>query len=916
MVEDADGDLWIATNTEVLRIPRASLYQFGALPATAYGFGAGSGAIVTSLYVDHDRALWAGTSLGVYKFEKTSFVPVLPGLSVSKIAGTSNGHLLVMTSDGFVEWDGAQIVNHADLATRLDVPANQIYHVIEDSKGARWYCSAAGVAREVGGVIQRFQPYGVTLKQAAFRAYEDPWGNVWFNIGGNLFRFAGGSLEPVPGAAHAARYMYADRDGSLWLGTNGAGLIRLKDRMAKVFTTADGLGGNTAMAVLTAHDGKLWVGTNCGGLSRLDGDRFRTYGDDDGLTNPCVYALAEDLNHDLWIGTYGGGVFRFHDGHFTQFLKPGGPLGASVVRAIVVANDGSLWLATGSGLRHMRGEHFDSYTKADGLSDNGVDNVYQDRQGVIWVATPIGVDHWDGTRFVHSGSIQDYSAYWITGEDASGRVYVSAYLAGSEEAGAAGEFAIEGDRLVRVIPDFAPFTLQPTSSALWFCGGGDVIGRAAPDALRQWEHAGDTPRDYARFGPADGLTSGCTSFGSPGFAVTNDGKLWIGLSQGLAMIDVPRLRVDAEKPRIYMEEITVGRQLRPPGHALILTPGTYHVELHFDAIELKSPEKILMQYRMDGLDPEWLEAGPSRSAIYSGFRPGTHHFHVRACNRDGVWDRIGIVYDITQLPYYYETNLFRAAIAGTLILILAGAYRLRLRRLTAEMSARLDDRVSERTRLARELHDTLLQTIQGSKMVADDGLDNATDPVRMHRALERISGWLAQATQEGRAALSSLRTSTTQRNDLAEALERAGEDCALRNSIVFALTLEGGPRDMHPIVRDEVYRIGYEAIRNACSHSRGTQLNVDLSYSRDLVVRVRDNGTGIDSSVVDRGKAGHFGVKGMQERAKRIGAKLRFNSSPAGTEVELIVPGRLTFREEKAALPGLLMKARRFFRLS
>jgi signal transduction histidine kinase len=199
-------------------------------------------------------------------------------------------------------------------------------------------------------------------------------------------------------------------------------------------------------------------------------------------------------------------------------------------------------------------------------------------------------------------------------------------------------------------------------------------------------------------------------------------------------------------------------------------------------------------------------------------------------------------------------------------------------------------------------------------MVADDGLENATDLVRMHRALERISGWLAQATQEGRAALSSLRTSSTQRNDLAEALERAGEDCARRNSIVFALTLEGGPRDMHPIVRDEVYRIGYEAIRNACSHSRGTQLNVDLNYERDLVVRVRDNGTGIDSAVIDKGKAGHFGVKGMQERAERIGAKLRFHSSPAGTEVELVVPGRLTFREEKAPTLGLPGKVRRFFR--
>jgi signal transduction histidine kinase/ligand-binding sensor domain-containing protein len=912
MAEGPDGDLWVATNAQVLRVPQASLAQFGPLPAAAYGFGPGTGATVSSLYAGHDGVVWAGTSIGLYRFDKTSFVPILTGMSVSRIAGTSNGHLLIVTTDGFVEWDGGQIVSHPDLAARLGVPANQIYDVIEDSKGARWYCSLAGVARELGGAIRKFPPYGLNLKPSAYRAYEDPQGNMWINVASHLFRHAGGSLEPVPGAA--ARCIYGDRDGNLWLGTNGAGLMRLKDRVAQVFTTADGLAGNVVMAVLTDHAGKLWVGSNCGGLARLDGDHFHAFRENDGLTNSCVFSLAEDLNHDLWIGTYGGGVFRFRDGHFTQFLKPVGPIGAFVVRAIIVAQDGSLWMATNIGLRHMRGEHFDSYTKDDGLSDNSVDNVYQDRRGLIWVATPTGVDRWDGTRFVHLGAFANYDSYRVTGEDNSGRVYLSAYLAGSEDPADAGEFVAEGDRLVRVIRDFAPSTMHPTPSALWFCGGGEVIGKAAPDALRQWEHAGDTRRDYARFGPADGLTSGCSSFGFPGFAVTGDGKLWFGLLQGVGMVDVRRLHGDAGKPAIYMEEVTVGRQLRPPGPKLLLSPGTYHLELHFGAIELKSPEKILMQYRMDGVDPEWVDTGPTRSAIYSGFRPGSRKFHVRASNRDGVWDKTGIVYEVNQLPYYYETNFFRAAISAGLILLLAGAYRLRLRWLTAEMNARLDDRVSERTRLARELHDTLLQTIQGSKMVADDGLENATDPVRMHRALERISGWLAQATQEGRAALSSLRTSTTQRNDLAEALERAGQDCALRQSIGFALTLEGGPRDMHPIVRDEVYRIGYEAIRNACSHSRGTQLNVDLSYTRDLVVRVRDNGTGIDLGLIDKGKTGHFGVKGMQERAKRIGAKLRFHSSPAGTEVELTVPGRLTFRDEKSARPGLLGRARHFFR--
>jgi ligand-binding sensor domain-containing protein len=235
------------------------------------------------------------------------------------LEGTSNGHLPIIASEGFVEWDGAQIVNHPDLATRLGVPANQIYHVMEDSKGARWYCSAPGVAREAGGVIQQFQPYGVARKKPAYLAYEDPQGSVWINLIGHLHPYIHGKVETVPDVE--ARYMCADRDGSLWLGTNGSGLLRLKDRTARIFTTADGLGGNTTMAVLTAHDGKLWVGNNCGGLAWLDGDHFRSYSHADGLTNSCVYSLAADLNHDLWIGTWGRGSFSLSRRLFYAVLK-------------------------------------------------------------------------------------------------------------------------------------------------------------------------------------------------------------------------------------------------------------------------------------------------------------------------------------------------------------------------------------------------------------------------------------------------------------------------------------------------------------------------------------------------------------------------------------------------------------------
>src|SRR5262249_52012408 len=199
----------------------------------------------------------------------------------------------------------------------------------------------------------------------------------------------------------------------------------------------------------------------------------------------------------------------------------------------------------------------------------------------------------------------------------------------------------------------------------------------------------------------------------PILSVTSDGKLWIATTQGLAMLDLPHLPRTNRKTPIYIEEITVGRNKQPPGQELVLPPGTHHLELPFNAIELSSPEKIRMQFRLDSVDTEWLDAPNPPQAIYTNMPPGKHAFHIRACNRDGIWDRIGVVYYITQLPYFYETGWFRAVMVMAGLVLLWGLYRLRLRQATARMTTRLEGRLIERSRIARELHDTLLQSFQG-----------------------------------------------------------------------------------------------------------------------------------------------------------------------------------------------------------
>lgn len=225
------------------------------------------------------------------------------------------------------------------------------------------------------------------------------------------------------------------------------------------------------------------------------------------------------------------------------------------------------------------------------------------------------------------------------------------------------------------------------------------------------------------------------------------------------------------------------------------------------------------------------------------------------------------------------------------------AYYRRVRRIEAAMAARFDERLAERTRIARELHDTLMQTVQACRMVVETALDHSTDPPGMRGTMERLSKWLEQATHEGRMALNALRTSTTQNNDLAEALRRAMENSGQHGAMEVALSVVGEAREMHPIVRDEVCRIAYEAIRNAYQHSKGSHLTAHLTYAQDLTLRVGDDGVGIGPVVAETGKDGHFGLQGMRERAARIGGTLAVVSSAgSGTEIKLVVPGRIIFR--------------------
>jgi signal transduction histidine kinase len=300
---------------------------------------------------------------------------------------------------------------------------------------------------------------------------------------------------------------------------------------------------------------------------------------------------------------------------------------------------------------------------------------------------------------------------------------------------------------------------------------------------------------------------------------------------------------------------------------------------------------------LDGHDTDWQDAATRRQAFYNDLPPGDYRFRVIACNNDGLWNEAGDSLNFTVAPAWYQATLFRAACLIFCLLVLWALYRLRIRQIEVAAATRFNERLAERTRVARDIHDTLLQTIQGSKMVADDALEHAADPGRLRIAIEQLANWLARATREGRAALNALRAASAEGQDLIEAVKQAAEEETGASSLSVTSTTTGEPRYIHPIVADEVYRIAREAVRNAHMHARASNLLLELEYGQRLILRITDDGIGMDSSLLEHGRPGHFGLQGMRERAARIEGKLSITSAPgAGTVVTLIVPGGIAFQ--------------------
>jgi signal transduction histidine kinase/streptogramin lyase len=606
--------------------------------------------------------------------------------------------------------------------------------------------------------------------------------------------------------------------------------------------------------MLEDHAGRMWVGLD-NMLWVNDHGHFRKLTMPDGSPIGFVTGMAEDANHNVWVTANRPPrtVLRLQGLEVREEYS-----GARMPRQVAVDPTGGVWLGLLNGdLAHYRDGKLTEYPFAHDKSAL-LNQLLADRDGSVLAATSYGLIGWQ-----HGKQLR------LT------------------------------DKNGLPCNEIGAMTFDDRDN-LWLLMN-CALGELTNTDLQRWRQNPDSHVSLRTLDALDGVRTGLASF--LGAARSPDGRLWFANGSTLQMTDPSHAHRNTVVPPVHIEQIVADHKVYSATGTVRLPPLTRDLEIDYVGLSFAAPQRVRFRYRLEGRDPTWQEPGIRRQAFYSDLRPGTYRFHVIASNNDGVWNEEGAALDLVVMPAWYQTTTFLvlSALAGGLVVW--ALFQFRIRQLAHALNARFDERLAERTRMARDLHDTLLQTLQGSKMVADDALTRPDDATGMRHAVEQLSTWLGQATTEGRAAVNSLRTSTTERNDLAEAFRRAIEDCGRQGAIQASLSVTGTPREMHPVVRDEVYRIGYEAIRNACTHSAGSRLEVQLTYSHDLIVRVADNGVGMDPSIASTGKAEHFGLQGMRERATRIGAKLNIiSSADSGTEMILAVPGRLIFRTQALTL--------------
>jgi signal transduction histidine kinase/ligand-binding sensor domain-containing protein len=911
-----DGTLWIGTFAGLASWNNGKLTQY---PEVGAGF-------ITSLLEDREGTVWAGAMGGS------------PGITTGHLCAIQNGSAQCYGQDGAF--------------------GSFVWSLGEDRSGALWACAESGLWRWKPGPPKRYTMPGVRLADLT----QSGDGRLIVGIrGGGLRQVVGDKLEayPIRRALNSnatlpdrdidANKLLRDHDGGLWIGTNQRGLIHVHHGRTDAFTAESGLSGNIIAGLFEDREGNIWVST-AGGIDRFRELPVTTVSAKQGLSSDNVSSVIATTDGSTWIATRDG-LTRWQKGQTTVFRKANG-LPDNFVQSMYQDHAGRIWVFTGHGLSWFNNGRCVS---VDGVPSTEVYSITGDNAGNLWLSGNKGLAHLREGRLTENLpwtalgrrqqakviiSDQDRDGLWLGfWQDGGveyfkdGQVRLSYTVANGMTKGPVAALRLDRDAAVwaatqnggvnrikdgRIttlttsngLPcDRIHWTTEEDDRSFWLytaCG----LLRIPHSQVDAWISDPARRIEPTLWDATDGaLPWGSPSSFGPTFAKAVDGKLWLVTREDIEVVDPAHPALNKLPPPVHVKQIVADQKIYwqslpgAPASSLHLPARTRDVEIDYTALGLTAPEKMQFRVKLEGQDNDWRVPVNPRHTHYTNLSPGPYRFRVIASNNSGVWNEQGDSLEFSIAPAYYQTNWFRALCALLVLALVWVIYQARVRQLRHEFALTLEAQVGERTSIARDLHDTLLQSFHGLMLRFQIVSQLLPDrPVEAKTELDTTIDRAAQAITEGRDAVQGLRASAVQTNDLARAINTLGEELATdpRNdgSPTLGVTVEGEPRNLHPILRDEIYRIAAEALRNAFHHAAARHIEVEVRYDHDeFRLRVRDDGNGIDPALLSRqGSEGHYGLPGMRERAELVGGKLTvWSEAGTGTEVELRVPANIAY---------------------
>jgi len=899
LAEGHDGTVWVGGDTQHVGLLCA--IRGGSTECDAED---GSLTGINSLYEDSNGALWVALANRLWRWKPGPPVPYslpgnIPGLRA--LSETASGEILIVTAQGVQRVVDGNVKPFPPLFTSRHLRPIQPFR---DRDGAIW------VGTQDGGLLHLHQGhldvFGHTdglSGDLIIGLFEDREGNVWVATADGVDRF-----RPSPAVTYSTKQgvqgvgasVLADQDGSIWLST-GRGLYRWRDARISAYrargTNPVAASGDAGEAPTTDQlavtglpgvegslfqdsRGRLWLASPSG-FGYLEDGRFVSVS---GVPAGYIDGIAEDRERYLWIAHRNAGLLRLSPELKVIQQIPWTSIGQSArYRLAVDPVHAGLWVGFASGgiVHLIDGQVRASYSVREGLGKGSVNDLRVGADGTIWAATDGGLSRLKDGRIAtlnkNSGLPCDLVDSTIDGGDTSVWLYTECGLL----------------RVERADLDTLAVAVEQAK---------------APQRIRTMV-----------LDSSDGVSGvGSHSSFTPHIAKGRDGKIWFKTADGVTVVDPRNLHINNLPPPVRVERAVADRKTYEASGELRLPPLVRDLQIDYTALSLVAPEKNRFRYRLEGRDTDWQDAGNRRQAFYTDLDPGQYRFRVIASNNSGVWNEQGATLDFSIAPAYWQTNWFRALCVAALVAVLWALYRLRVHQLARQFNLTLETRVNERTRIARDLHDTLLQSFHGLLLRFQTAKD-----LLPHRAAEaeQVLGsaidQAAEAITEGRDAVQGLRASTVEGNELGAAIRALGDELAAEQGggdVTLGVEVQGTPHNLHPIVRDEVFRIAGEALRNAFRHAQAKEIEVELRYDeRSLSLRVRDDGKGIDAEVLSLGgREGHFGLSGMRERARQVGGKLTVWSGLGdGTEVELSIPASRAYAASPADTTWRMRLARR-----